>query len=157
MDPSAHALKRGALFWIFFGIVVPIFLFGTVRRSLPLYGDIDQQEEGVRVEAANQYLHGLKPYRDIYLLYGPGNEIIEPLLAFHLFGTRLSSPRRWLWFQDATGPMALYALGLVALETPACNSRACLHHFVSQSVLYFFPRRLGAGYDVFYFAGFPTQ
>src|SRR5205807_574599 len=38
--------------------------------------------------------------------------------AFHLFGRRLSSLRRWAWFQDAFGPLALYAAGLIMLETP---------------------------------------
>src|SRR5437016_5339089 len=105
-------------YWIWFGAFTPFFLFCTARRSVPLFGPIDHQEEGVRAAAANQYLHGLKPYRDIYLLYGPGDEIGEPIGAFHLFGRRLSSLRRWAWFQDAFGPLALYAAGLIMLETP---------------------------------------
>ena len=109
---------HGVAYWMVFGVLIPCFLFCTARRSVPLYGQIDHQEEGVRAEAANQYLHGLKPYRDIYLLYGLGDEIVEPLSAFHLFGTRLSSLRRWAWFQDAFGPLALYTAGVALLETP---------------------------------------
>jgi hypothetical protein len=117
-SPARH---RGAAFWTLFGVVVPIFLICHTYPPPNLSANIDpidHQEEGVRAAAANQYLHGKQPYRDIYLLYGIGNEIIEPLGAFHLFGMRLSSLRRWACVQAVSSSLALYVLGLILLQTP---------------------------------------
>jgi len=113
--------RRGAVFWTLFGVIIPFFLLCHTWPPAHMAGTfdpIDHQEEGVRAAAANQYLHGKRPYRDIYLLYGVGNEIIEPVAVFHLFGMRLSSLRRWACVQEVVGPLALYALGLILLETP---------------------------------------
>jgi hypothetical protein len=76
---------------------------------------IEPMDEGLRLSAANQILHRKKPYTDIYFQYGPGSEVVQPLLAFSLFGQSLAGQRQLERILGPLGKVGTYILCVVVL------------------------------------------
>lgn len=104
--------------WIknfFFWIGLPILIFLMAPRTPP-HASLDYLHTGIRMAPANQYLHGKIPYSEIFFGYGPGVEILQPLLAFRLWGQTLAAHRCLDWFIEPLGWVALYFFSLVLFQ-----------------------------------------
>jgi len=54
-------------------------------------GGLDNFHSGEQLAPANAFLHGAKPYGDMFFLRGAGVDVIVPALSFLIFGTSIGS------------------------------------------------------------------
>jgi hypothetical protein len=117
-------MGEGWKFWraiknIIFWVLIPIVIFLAHPRSEGAHIDrpLEYLDAGIRLSAANQYLHGKRPYDEIFLDYGPLLEIFQPLLAFKLFGETLAAHRKLDLILDPLGPLIIYFLALAFIRS----------------------------------------
>lgn len=113
--PPKRLDRAKGFLWFWWG-VIPLLLFLYLPRPNP-QAPISHMDEGLRVGAAQQTLQGKQPYREVYLLYGPGIEVWQPRLAFRLFGTTLAAQRALEWIIEPLGIIAMVALATAVFST----------------------------------------
>jgi len=100
---------------IFITVLIPLALFLIVFPSA-VNDRLEPSDEGLRMAAVNQFQHGKRAYKDIYFQYGPGIEIVQPLLSFSIFGNSLWAHRQLVRWVYSLGVVAIYGVCLMALE-----------------------------------------
>ncbi len=112
---SGPSHKKWRIADLVFWIGLPVLLYQGVPRITATRG-IDPIDDGVLVAAFQQVSYGKLPYRDVFFHYGPLREIVQPDIAFGLFGRSLEGLRLFYWYVEPFGPILLYFLALVMVR-----------------------------------------
>lgn len=75
--------KQVVLFLVRIFLALLIFWVSYRNRGLPVF---DLYDDGPRLAAVNQFLLGGIPHKDFFIHYGLIREVIQPLIAFKLWG-----------------------------------------------------------------------